>query len=143
MAGDNTTVVDFVQFLLDREEIGQRYADQVRLRASQERAPIGQLLIRRGVLKIREVMKVLELQSETPGVLFGDLAVRSGFLSARDLEDILEYQRNHRLHQIEIIYAEKLMSEARCFHLVVSYIRYLETHVRDGSADTTLSIVGL
>lgn len=143
MSDEEIQDFDFVQFLLEREEIGQRYADQVRQRAKEERAPIGQLLIRRGVLRVKEVMKVLELQAETPGVRFGDLAVQAGYLTARELESVLAYQRSHRLHQVEIIYSENLMGETRCSHLVISYIRYLETHVSEGNADPLLSMVGV
>ncbi len=120
------TKIDLARFLADRQMIDESAVEAVRHRSATERTPIGQILVMRGLLTVRQVMNLLELQSETPTVRFGELAVRVGYLTTLQLEDALRFQRTHRRHQIEIVFQEGLLSKADLDSAVVGYVQFLE-----------------
>lgn len=120
------TQIDFAQFLADRGLIDEQAVECVRKRASNERTPIGQILVMQGLLTVRQVMNLLEIQADAPTVRFGELAVRVGYLTTLQLEDALTYQRSHRRHQIEVVFQERLLSKPDLDSAVVGYVQFLE-----------------
>lgn len=55
--------------------------------------PLGQLALYRGVLRVEEVVKVLDAQLEQPHKRFGELAVAMDFCTLHDIETLLEEQQ--------------------------------------------------
>lgn len=125
--------VDFCQFVIDRGLIQTEAAESVRSRAMSERTPIGRLLVMRGVLSVRQVMNLLELQADLPGVRFGELGLRVGYVTTVELEEALKYQATHRRHQIEIVDQDGLLAEPDLAATVVAYVQFLELQAGVGS----------
>lgn len=117
---------DFVQYLFDRKLLSEAVATRVRDTSANTRIPIGRLLLEGGVLTMRQVMQVLALQGESPGLRFGELAIAQGFLDTAQLEAALRRQAIARKHQIEIVRELALFSEAELQGLTMDYIVYLE-----------------
>lgn len=127
---DYSHSLDFVQFLLDRELIDDEAAERVRERARTERSAIGQVLVMRGELSVRQVMNVLERQADEPGVRFGELAVRLGYLTTVQLEAALQFQQSHRRHQVTIVRDEGLLRGPELNGAVVNYVQLLELQAK-------------
>ena len=121
---------DFAQFLLDRKYIGAAAAAKVRLKADTARVPIGQILVMRGVLTIRQVMTVLEAQADEPDVRFGELAIRLGFLSTVALDAALREQAGSRVHQISVIRGAGILTEHELTLNMVAYVELLERYYK-------------
>ncbi|MGH1343635.1 MAG: hypothetical protein ACRBN8_18905 [Nannocystales bacterium] len=117
---------DFCTFLVDRGLMEPSDAEDVRARAASERTPIGQLLVMRGVLSVRQVMTLLELQADLPGVRFGELALRVGYVTTVQLEDALKFQATHRRHQIAIVAQDGQLARPDLDAAVVAYVHFLE-----------------
>lgn len=134
--------LDFAQFLLDRELINLEQATCIRRRSKHDRVPIGQLLITEGYCSVRQVMNLVAMQEENPGVRFGELAIRSGHLTSIELDDVLRLQGEYRYHQIEVALQQRLMPKEKLYRLVICYVRYMELEVSDedeGLVDLTVS----
>ncbi|MBK8717433.1 MAG: hypothetical protein IPN32_22210 [Deltaproteobacteria bacterium] len=125
-ARDPITPFDFAQFLLDREAIDAAQAAEVRRACEGERVPIGQLLMQSGMLSVRQIMHVLELQADAPTEKFGQLAVRCGYISMRQLEDGLGMQQRTRRHAIEVVSRMGLLRPDQLVELSGAYVALLE-----------------
>jgi len=117
---------DFCQFLVERQRMDAQTAVDVRRRSSEERMPIGQTLVLQGALSVRQVMNVLELQTETPHIRFGEIALREGYLTMTQLDRALKHQATHRRHQIAVVAQAGLLQRPVLHSLVVDYVQFLE-----------------
>ena len=80
----------------------------------------------RGVLSVRQVMTLLELQADLPEVRFGELALRVGYVTTVQLEDALKFQAAHRRHQISIVAQDGQLGRPDLDAAVVAYVHFLE-----------------
>lgn len=117
---------DFAQFLIDRDAIDEAHATEIRRISAGERVPIGQLLMQSGMLSVRQIMRVLEMQADAPSERFGQLAVRAGYITMRQLEDGLQLQQRTRRHAIEVVARMGLLREQHLLELAVAYVALLE-----------------
>lgn len=121
--------VDFVQYLRDRGLVSDALATDVRTQAAEERIPLGRLLLEQGALTVRDVMKLLTMQADAPGLRFGELAIREGLISCGQLEAALMRQRSARNHQVDVVRKLGLVTPCELQALVVDYVRFLELRV--------------
>jgi len=117
---------DFVQYLSDRQLLSEELAGRIRVASATGRIPVGRLLLEAGVLKMREVMHVLALQGEMPGVRFGEIAMREGLVDTIQLEAALRKQATARKHQLEVVREMSLFSECELRELTMDYVTFLE-----------------
>lgn len=125
-SGEASTKVDFCGFLTERGLLDTEAASSVRRRASEERTPIGQILITQGHLSVRQVMNVLEVQADEPSLRFGEIAVMKGYLTTLQLEDALQFQASHRRHQIAVLSQDGRLGRSTLEAAVVAYVDFLE-----------------
>ncbi|MBV1859931.1 MAG: hypothetical protein KUG77_16080 [Nannocystaceae bacterium] len=118
--------IDFCKFLVDRGLLDTGQAEAVRYRSAGERTAIGQVLVMRGVLTVRQVMNVLSLQADLPDVRFGELALRAGYLTTVELEEALKFQAAHRRHQIAVVTQDGQLERPELEAAVVAYVHFLE-----------------
>ena len=67
--------------------------------------PLGQLAIEEGVLTVREVVEVLQLQAKLASTRFGDAAMQLGVLTREQVADLL-MQQTDRIPPLTDIVAE-------------------------------------
>ena len=120
------TDVDFCRFLMERGLLDAEAARTVRDRAAEERTPIGQILIMRGHLSVRQVMNVLEIQADNPELRFGEIALMKGYLTTIQLEEALQFQATHRRHQIAVLSQDGRLGRSALEAAVVAYVNFLE-----------------
>ena len=131
---EETAELDFCRFLLERGLLDAETANTVRRRASQERTPIGQILIMQRHLTVRQVMNVLEIQADNPELRFGEVALIEGYLTTVQLEEALQYQATHRRHQIVVLSQDGRLSRSALEAAVVAYVNFLELQTASRSA---------
>ncbi len=78
-----------------------------------EQAPLGQLAIEEGTLTVREVLKVLRVQSDLPHDRFGDTAVELGLLSQQQVNDLLMLQSARRRPMGELLVDLEILTPAQ------------------------------
>lgn len=117
---------DFAKYLLDRKLVAHDVAERIRDTSENARVPVGRLLLEAGVLTMREVMQVLSLQGEAPGLRFGEIAMREGLIDTAQLEAALRRQATARRHQIEVVCQMSLFCDAELRGLMMDYIAFLE-----------------
>lgn len=122
---------DFCQFLQQRGALPEEVVARIQRRAAVSRAPIGKLIIERGLMTSPQVMEVLRMQAQEPGMRFGELAVRAGFLSAAELEITLQIQAARRRHPAEVLRSEGLIPEGEFWLHLMEYLSDLERSIRE------------
>jgi len=67
------------------------------------RVPLGRLAVERGLLTVKDVMRVLANQADDPaGLRFGEMAVSLGLLSLEELEWLLREQAKAVPSEVEL-----------------------------------------
>lgn len=117
---------DFVQYLRDRGLVNGQTANEIRTTVEQARVPLGRLLLEAGAMTMRDIMRVLALQSDMPGVRFGELAIRVGLINTVQLEDALSRQSTARKHQLEVVRELELFDDGELQNVMKDYVVFLE-----------------
>jgi len=102
--------------------------------------PIGEVMLREGMLRMREVMALLGIQADEPGQRFGDLAIREGFCTQEQVGKALRIQRETCPHPLELLMRDQRLDQTSLFDGMVEYARYLEGRVR--SLERRLELAG-
>jgi hypothetical protein len=86
--------MDFVFFLHRQGRLTADAALDALEAWSRARTPLGRLAVERGLLKVPDVMRVLDHQaSERPSPRFGEAAVALGLLEADEVDQLLRAQQ--------------------------------------------------
>lgn len=117
---------DFATYLFDRQLLTADLATKVRETAANERIPLGRLLLDSGAMTMRDIMRVLALQGDTPGLRFGEIAMREGMINTTQLETALQRQATARNHQIHVVRDLNLMTSFELATLTLDYVKFLE-----------------
>lgn len=126
---DRPSELDFVQYLRDRELISPQLGDEVRKAARTEKVPLGRLLLDAGAITVRDLMKILALQADSPHERFGEIALRTKVITSTQLESALRLQATVRPHQLEIVRRMALLSSSELQDLTIDYMRFLEMRI--------------
>lgn len=102
--------------------------------------PIGEVMLREGMLRMQEVMALLGIQADEPGQRFGDLAIREGYCTQEQVGKALRIQRETCPHPLELLMRDPRLDQSNLFDGMVEYARYLEGRVR--SLERQLDLVG-
>lgn len=122
---------DFAQYLRDRGLISDALLLEVRTVATEGRIPLGRLLLESQAMNVRQVMKVLALQAEAPGLRFGELSIREGYITTAQLEAALVRQSTARRHQIDVLRDMRLMTHSEFEALLMDYVGFLELRIAE------------
>ena len=85
--------------------------------------PIGQLALEENVLSPRDIFAVLQAQSHSPSVRFGDLAVDMGFMTRGHLMRLLMMQADRKQPLKEILIEQGAVTAERAASEAIAYRR--------------------
>jgi len=88
--------------------------------------PLGEVLLREGIIRVSQMMTLLDMQVDEPHLRIGDLAVREGFCTHESIQRALGIQREQSPHPVELLLQDSRMDQASLFDGVLSYVRHLE-----------------
>jgi len=91
--------------------------------------PIGQLALEEGLLSVRDIFRVLRLQSDLPQERFGVMAIELGLMSEGQLAELLMIQSDRKQPLSEILVRQGVLSEAQTQSELSTFRREQE---RDG-----------
>lgn len=100
--------------------------------------PFGRILIRQGILTVRQVMGLVAIQATEPHVRIGDLAVREGHCTPEDVARCLDLQSRASPGPIEMLLRDGDVSDDKLVNALVGYIHHLEGRVESLTAEGVL-----
>ena len=97
------------------------------------RPPIGELLLKRRKLTMRQVFQILEEQA-TSGKLFGRIAIEMGFATETDINEILQLQNSLSPSLLQMLLSREILTPEQAKSVEARIHARLRQH-----ADTALS----
>lgn len=88
--------------------------------------PVGEILIRNGILSLTQVASLIGMQAGEPQLRIGDLAVREGLCSAAQVEQALESQRSSCPGPVELLLRDDRIDGEQLLDALLMYARFLE-----------------
>ena len=88
--------------------------------------PLGEVLLREGIIRVSQMMTLLDMQVDEPDLRIGDLAVREGFCTHESIQRALAIQREQSPHPVELLLQDPRADQASLLDGVLSYVRHLE-----------------
>lgn len=88
--------------------------------------PLGEILIRSGVLTLKQVAGLIGMQATEPHMRIGDLAVREGLCDKEQLRVALEVQRKSCPGPIEVLLQSERVEGEELLDALLKYARFLE-----------------
>jgi hypothetical protein len=85
--------------------------------------PIGQLALEENVLSPRNIFTVLQAQSDSPNVRFGDLAVEMGMMTRGHLMRLLMLQADRKRSIAEILVSQGALTQQKAASEMTAYRR--------------------
>jgi hypothetical protein len=85
--------------------------------------PIGQLALEENVLSPRDIFAVLQAQSDSPNVRFGDLAVEMGLMTRGHLMQLLMIQADRKRPITEILVEQGALTSQKAASEMTAYRR--------------------
>lgn len=119
----------FCEFILARGILSQDQVELLKKEARAEAMPLGKILVTSGVMKVKDVMRVLAIQSENRGERFGDIAIRLGLVNADQVGAALRQQESLKKHPAEVLLRNKFVDAATWNELIVDYVGVLERKI--------------
>lgn len=105
--------------------------------------PVGEILIRSGVLTLRQVAGLIGMQATEPHMRIGDLAVREGLCTAKQIEVALRVQRESCPGPVELLLRDDRVEGDQLLDALLMYARFLEGRLlRKTQGDGELSLKG-
>lgn len=99
--------------------------------------PLGRILIREGVLSVRQVMGLVAMQVAEPHIRIGDLAVREGLCTPEEVAHCLDKQAASSPGPIHMLLKDENVSKDRLVNALVGYIHFLEGQLEESGATDT------
>jgi hypothetical protein len=88
--------------------------------------PVGEILIRKGVLSLKQVTSLIGIQAGEPQLRIGDLAVREGLCTAAQVREALDSQRAACPGPAELLLGDDRVDSEQLLDALLMYARYLE-----------------
>ncbi len=115
---------NFIRFLNAESLLSYEDAKELTEASEQANALFGQLLLRRGVLTLREMVGLLEKQARDPAKRLGELAVAAGHLTEQQLGEFLAEQPSAGgQHPIDTLRMRGLLSPESLLEALVAYVK--------------------
>ncbi|QDU66134.1 hypothetical protein [Engelhardtia mirabilis] len=120
---------EFWERLIDERALSPELAQDYRTRSqSPQWLPLGSVLIRRGNLRMEQLVGLLAIQKREPFTRLGDLAVREGYCTADEVAAALQFQRSINPGPIDLVLREEGLTDP-VSRALVGYAKYLEAEV--------------
>ncbi|MEM8712578.1 MAG: hypothetical protein AAGG01_16615 [Planctomycetota bacterium] len=95
--------------------------------------PLGRILIREGILSVKQVMGLVAMQIVEPHVRIGDLAVRECLCTTEQILHCLELQETQSPGPIQLLVRDERVGHDRLVNALVGYIHFLEGQLEDNA----------
>ncbi|MCK6548168.1 hypothetical protein L6R52_20115 [Myxococcota bacterium] len=118
--------LDFLGFLVRQGSLSADQAGELRRTLELGSAPIGRLLMLLGFIDAKDVVHILELKRQSPGLRFGELAVREGLVTKEQLAVALKRQWKAPRSQAELVRESKLLDDDVWARAMIDYVGFLE-----------------
>lgn len=116
----------FTQYLVDQGYLDGEAARRVEARADENCERIGQLMLRRRYVTMRQMLELLRQQGEQLETPIGELAVRAGYLDRAQLDELLRLQLASRRHVAELVVEEGVLDPVAALEVMATYIKWLD-----------------
>ncbi len=114
--------LQFCLYLVESEAITANQFVSAIQRQQESRRPIGELLLRQGLMTMKQVFAVLSQQSESQA-RFGEIAIENGFINRNQLSHILMEQAEKGESLSEILIDQKSLGTDEFIRSKRSYLR--------------------
>ena len=104
-------------------ELVEEYRSAVKTRPW---VPLGRILMQLGLLRTREVFRLLERQADEPDMRLGDLAVHEGLCTVEHVRQALRIQREQYPGPIELLLRDSRVDSEGLLEALVGYVHHLE-----------------
>lgn len=91
--------------------------------------PLGRILIDEGILTLRQVAGLFQIQADEPGMRLGDLAVREEYCTVEEIQHALSLQSRTSPGPIELMLRDFRISDENLMDALIGYVHYLEAVV--------------
>jgi len=107
--------------------LARRLVEELRSRWTPESwRPVGEVMIREGLLTVRQASALLAMQTDEPSMRLGDLAVRECLCTGEELERALEVQRRTCPGPVELLLEDERVRGEDLVGALLRYVRFLE-----------------
>jgi len=131
MSNQSTLPPGLLDLLLEEGLLSTSAAARIRSTVQEGWVPIGRILRQRGHLTIAQMMHLLEMQTSEPHLRLGELAVREGFCKEKDIEEALRLQQEASPHPLGVYLAEVQGDREQLCRVLLRYIRQLEARIAE------------
>lgn len=117
----------FIRFLTAESLLTYEQAKELDEAASRARSLLGQMMLRRKHLTLRQMVELLELQANQPNKRIGELAVEAGHVDQRTLDALLAEQSAARTqHPIDTLRRANILAPEVLVEAMSEYIKLAE-----------------
>ncbi len=130
----------FGLYLLDRELITERQLIQALQKQEESLPPFGQLAIEVGMLSVRDVFRVLRVQSDYAKEHFGETAVDMDLLTESQVAELLLMQSNRRARLADVLVSMGAIPREACNRQLEAYRQEKEAGIANRHVEVQRSI---
>lgn len=117
----------FIRFLTSEGLLSYDEAKELTDTSSRANALLGQMMLRRKFVTLRQMVQLLEQQASHPNKRIGALAVEAGYLDQPTLEALLEEQASSAVqHPVDALRRRTTLAQDALFEAMCAYIKLVE-----------------
>ena len=117
----------FIRFLTSEGLLSYEEANALTESSSKANALLGQLMLRRKYVTLRQMVYLLEQQANHPTKRIGELAVEAGYVDPQTVDALVSEQSASRTqHPIDTLRRQTTLSSDALFEAMVAYIKLVE-----------------
>lgn len=121
--------VELLELLIHERVIAPSTAEEVKQRLQSNSIPIGKILRQKGYMSIKQLMELVQLQSERPGLRLGELACERGLCTPQHVEEALQIQWKSRSHVLELLAEDVHCDSRKLATFLARYVKELESRL--------------
>lgn len=117
----------FIRFLTSEGLLSYDEAKDLTDASSKANALLGQMMLRRRHVSLRQMAELLERQASHPDKRIGELAIQAGHIDRNTLDELLEEQASSAAqHPVDALRRRALLSQDSLFEAMCAYIKLVE-----------------
>jgi len=117
----------FIRFLTSEGLLSYEEAKALTEASSKANALLGQMMLRRKLVTLRQMVHLLEQQANHPTKRIGELAVEAGYVDEQTVDALVDEQSASRTqHPIDTLRRQSTLSHETLFEAMIAYIKLVE-----------------
>lgn len=117
----------FIRFLTSEGLLSYEEAKALTEASSKANALLGQMMLRRKHVTLRQMVNLLEQQASHPNKRIGELAVEAGYIDQKTVDDLVSEQSASRAqHPLDTLRRQSTLSQETLFEAMVAYIKVVD-----------------